>query len=89
MTESEKLWRVWWLWGIPTAWLASALILVAESARSAGYPRGGDLLDVARLALYWWWMRFAWKCARNVENPFWTHASRAVLAIGLVANVLA
>jgi hypothetical protein len=89
MNESEKLWRIWWLWGIPTAWIASALILVAESARDAGYSSGGDFLDVARLALYWWWMRLAWKCARNVENPFWTPMSRAVLALGLVVNVLA
>jgi hypothetical protein len=88
MTESEKLWRVWWLWGIPVAWLASALIVVAESARNTGYPGGGDVLDIARLALYWWWMRLAWKCARNVENPFWTYASRALLALGLVVNVL-
>ena len=89
MIESEKLWRAWWLWGIPTAWIASALILVAESARNAGYHSLGSLLDLARLALYWWWMRLAWKRARNVENPFWTYASRIVLALGLVANALA
>jgi hypothetical protein len=89
MTESEKLWRVWWLWGIPTAWAASALIVFAESTRSAGYNSWGDFLDVVRLALYWWWMRLAWKCARNVDNSFWTYASRGVLALGLVVNVLA
>jgi hypothetical protein len=89
MNDAEKLWRVWWLWGIPTAWSASALIFVAESARSAGYHSLGGVLDIARIALYWLWMRFAWKCARNVENPFWTHASRTVLALGLVANAFA
>lgn len=89
MTESEKLWRIWWLWGIPTAWGASALIVFAESTRNAGYDGWGNLLDVVRLALYWWWMRLAWKCAGNVENPFWTYASRTLLALGLVVNVLA
>lgn len=88
MTESEKLWRVWWLWGIPTAWAASALIVAAESMRNAGYHGGGDVLDVARLAVYWVWMRLAWRRSGNVDNRLWTALARIALAAGLVVNAL-
>ena len=88
MTESEKLWRVWWLWGIPTAWLVSALILVAESARSAGYHSLGALLDLVRLAAYWYWLRLAWQRSGNVDNRIWTPVARIALAAGLVVNAL-
>jgi len=85
---SEKLWRVWWLWGMPVAWASSALVLGAEFARTGGASAWGDALDVVRLALYWWWMRFAWSCAGNVANPIWSPVSRAVLVLGLTANAL-
>jgi len=88
MTESEKLWRVWWLWGIPTAWIASALILVAESARSAGYHGLGAVLDLLRLAIYWYWLRLTWKRSGNVDNHIWTSAARGALIAGLVLNAI-
>jgi len=86
--SAEKLWRVWWVWGIPVAWAASALVLAAEYARSAGWQTGGHALDLVRLAIYWWWMRIAWSCAGNVANPIWSPLSRAVLVLGLTANAL-
>jgi len=85
---SEKLWRVWWLWGIPVAWAASALVIGAEFARLSGYHRLGDAVDIGRLAIYWWWMRIAWSCAGNVANPVWSPVSRAILVLGLTANAL-
>jgi hypothetical protein len=84
--RSEKLWRVWWLWGIPVAWAASALILSAEYTRNAGFQGWGNALDVARLALYWSWMRVAWACSGNVERSFWGPLSRIGLLLGLAAN---
>jgi len=86
--KSEKLWSVWWLWGIPVAWGASALLLAAEFARDAGHHSLGDALDVARLALYWWWMRIAWACSGNVAHRIWSPLSRAALLVGLTANAL-
>jgi hypothetical protein len=71
------------------AWTVSALILIAESVRNAGYDGWGNLLDIGRLALYWWWMRMAWKCSGNVDRGFWTLLARIALALGLVVNVLA
>ena len=87
--ENERLWRVWWLWGIPMAWAASALVIVAEMARNAGHGRWGDMLDLARLCVYWLWLRLAWKCSRNVRNPLWTPIARGALIAGLIINVLA
>jgi hypothetical protein len=89
MHESQRLWWVWWLWGVPVAWTASALVIAADTTRTAGYHNTGAILDIARLALYWWWMRLAWKCSGNVNNRIWTVLSRVLLSLGLVANYLA
>ncbi len=83
---SEKLWRVWWLWGIPVAWGAIAMVLIAEYARDAGYDGWGNALDVGRFALYWGWMRLAWRASGNVGNPFWSPVSRIALLLGLTIN---
>jgi len=88
MSASEKLWRVWWLLGIPVAWAASALVIGAELARNAGSEGWGSALDVLRLAIYWYWMHAAWKCSRNVDQAWWTPLSRALLAVGLVAHAM-
>jgi hypothetical protein len=80
----ERLWKVWWIAGIPMALTTSALLLVAEHLRYAGFHGWGALLDVARLFVYFAWFRLAWRCSRNVERPFWTRISRCLLAAGLV-----
>jgi hypothetical protein len=89
MREDARLWQAWWLWGIPTAWAISALLVVAENAHGSGHGGWGNALDLARLAVYWWWLRMAWRCSSNVRNPVWTPLSRIALAMGLVVNVLA
>lgn len=80
----EKLWRVWWLWGIPVGWTVSGLIVFAEIARVAGFAGCGDLLDVVRLLVYFGWARLAWRCSHNVEDSRWTPVSRFALGAGLV-----
>jgi hypothetical protein len=89
VTESERLWRVWWLWGLPVAWVTGALIVFAEVVRTEGYGDWGHFLDLVRLLVYWWWLRMAWKCARNVEHRFWTVIAKTALSVGLLVNVLA
>ena len=89
MSAPEQLWRVWWLWGIPVAWATAALLLLAEGVRIEGYPRWGDALDVLRLLVYWWWLRLAWRSARQVKRSFWTPVAKLALSAGLVLNFLA
>jgi hypothetical protein len=84
----EKLWRVWWLWGIPVGWTVSGLIIVAEVARVAGHAGLGDLLDVMRLLVYFGWARLAWRCSHNVEDRRWTPVSRFALGAGLVSMAM-
>ena len=80
----ERLWKVWWLRGVPVAWATSALVIGAEDLRVAGHHVAGDWLDVLRLLLYVAWARLAWQCAGNVDARLWTPASRALLSAGLV-----
>ncbi len=84
----SELWRIWWLLGIPVGLAASALVLAAEELRLAGHAGTGNLLDIARLAVYWFWCRLAWRCSGNVGNPVWAVLSKGALAAGLVVTVL-
>ena len=45
----EKLWRVWWMAGIPLGWTLSALLICAEDLRDGGYHGWGNFFDLARL----------------------------------------
>jgi hypothetical protein len=88
MSEPEKLWRVWWLWGIPMAWATSVLLILGETAHGAGHAGWGNLCDLLRLLVYWSWLRLAWKRSANVENRLWTPVAKLILAAGLVVNAL-
>jgi hypothetical protein len=48
----------------------------------------GDLLDIARLGVYWFWYRLVWKYSRNVGLRVWTITARAAAVAGLVAMAL-
>jgi len=61
---------------------------IADNAREAGQAYWGDLLDVARLAVYWFWFRLVWKYSRNVGLRVWTLMARAGAVAGLVAMAL-
>ena len=84
----EKLWKIWWLFGLPVGWTTSALTVCAEAFRSAGYGGWAALLDVVKLLLYIFWFQLAWRCSRNVENWVWTPLSRFALSVGLVLVVM-
>jgi hypothetical protein len=83
-----RLWQVWWLYGIPVGLAAAAMFAIADNAREAGQAYWGDLLDVARLAVYWFWFRLVWKCSRNVGLRVWTVMARASAVAGLLAMAL-
>jgi hypothetical protein len=84
----ERLWKIWWICGIPLAWATSALVIGAEAARVAGHPAAGDWLDVLRLLIYVTWAQLAWQCAHNVERRIWAPVSRFALTAGFVVMFL-
>ena len=86
----EKLWKVWWLGGIPVACITAMLVLAAERLRASGASAWGwgDACDVARLLVYLAWFRPVWRCSRNVRSIAWTPLARAALSAGLVLSAL-
>ena len=79
---------MWWGWGIPVAWATSALLLVADHLHGSGHGGWGSLLDLARLLIYWEWLRLAWRCSSPAAAGAWTLPIRGMLAAGLVVNAL-
>jgi hypothetical protein len=79
----ERLWKVWWLAGIPVAWLTSLLVVAAEELRSAEYHGWGNFLDILRFLLFVAWVRLAWRCSRNVDSPYWRPIAFAGMGAGL------
>lgn len=86
LSGRSRLWRIWWLWGMPVGWLTVAMVIAAEEFRLAGWAPAGDLLDVLRLAVYWGWCRLAW-IASGAAHWLAAAAGRAALAAGFVATV--
>lgn len=86
----EKLWKVWWLGGIPVALITGAMMSGAERLRGLGaWAWGwGDACDAARLVLYLAWFMLAWRCSKNVQGRVWTPLTRVALLSGLVASVM-
>jgi len=71
----EKLWKVWWIAGIPLGWASGALVVIAEDMRYVGHPGWGDFMDVLRFLVFFAWLRFSWRCsldhvevARNIQR---------------------
>jgi len=85
---TQPLWKVWWLWGIPVGWTTSGMMIAAELIRDVGYWGCGNLLDVARLLVYFSWARLAWRCSRNVEDRRWTPVARFALGAGFVSMAM-
>lgn len=86
----ERLWRIWWLAGIPVACITGLLVLAAESLRGLGaWAWGwGDACDAARLLVYLAWFLPAWRCSRNAGHGAWTWLARGALLAGLVLSAM-
>jgi hypothetical protein len=84
----ERLWIVWWIYGGAALAAVVALTVAADMAYLAGYPALEHLAIAVKLAVYWLWLRAAWKCSRNAAHRAWTLAARAALAAGLVLVAL-
>jgi len=66
-----------------------ALLIGADALRETGEHAWAVGLDLARLALYWFWFRLTWRCSRNVRHAWWTAAARSALLAGLALTALA
>ncbi len=88
LTDEDKLWKAWWIAGIPLAWLVTGLVLLAEGAHSAGYRGAGDMLDVTQFLIYFAWFRLAWRASREIGHSAWRPVAQGVLAAGLVLSAM-
>lgn len=79
----ERLWKVWWLAGIPVGWLSSLLVVLAEELRVADYHGWGNFLDILRFLVFFAWVRLAWRCSVNVDAPYWKPLARTGMGPGL------
>lgn len=84
LAGEERLWRIWWLGGIPVALAATALTLSAEFLRIDGYHTWGNFFDVLKLLVYAGWFTAAWRSAGNTENSPARLAGRLAVAAGVV-----
>ena len=88
MADQQRLWKIWWIAGIPLGWLTTLLVLLADHAYAAGLGGWGSLLDTVRLLIFLVWARLAWRCAGNVANPVWTPIAKGALATGLILSAV-
>ena len=88
LSGEEKLWKVWWLWGIPVALAATAFTLSAEFLRLEGHHSWGEFLDVLKLLVYAAWLTAAWRCAERTEHPAARIAARLAVAAGVLTAAL-
>ncbi len=84
----EKLWKVWWIAGIPLGWASSALAVIAEDVRLVDHPGWGNSLDLVRFLVFFAWLRLAWRCSHNVERPIWTPLAQATLSAGFLCMAM-
>ena len=84
----EKLWKVWWIVGIPLGWASSTLVVIAEDMRYADHAGWGNFMDLARFLVFFAWLRLAWRCSHNVERPIWTPMAQATLCAGLLCMAM-
>jgi hypothetical protein len=78
----EKLWRVWWQWGIPLGLLLNVLTVLAEASRTANHPAAGDTIDIVKLLFFFAWCRLAWRCAKNTDRKIWSNLARLTILLG-------
>ena len=88
MTADGRPSKVWWIAGVPAVCIVAVLVLVAESARSAGHHGIGDLLSVVQFLIYFAWCRLAWRASREILDSTWRPVARGALAAGLVLSAM-
>jgi len=86
----ERLWKVWWLIGIPLA-LVSGAFSMWYDAQTVPTTTTWIVAGVGAwglLTAYLCWCNMAWSCAKNVKNPVWTRVAKVLIILGLVTTFL-
>lgn len=78
----ERLWKVWWLIGIPQSVLLVLLYVkfLAGKTPSTVYLAALVLYPV----IYFAWVRMAWLCSPNVKHGIWAAASYVMIVFGVL-----
>ncbi|BEH27446.1 Uncharacterised protein [Burkholderia pseudomallei] len=78
----ERLWKVWWLLGMPLNLIGVA---AAEWFQSGGLSPALILgLFTIYSALYFAWCNAVWGCSKNVDNRLWMYVARVLVVLGLI-----
>jgi len=88
LAGEERLWKIWWLGGIPVALGATAFTLSAEFLRIDGHHTWGNFFDVLKLLVYAAWFTAAWRSAGNTGSSPARLAGRLAAATGVLAAAL-
>lgn len=86
----EKLWKVFWLWGllVPIA-LSFPLGWVEHSLLATPFHRPYLAVYWGLSAAYFWWGLVAtWRCARNTDSKIFTRSMQALNVFFILALVL-
>ena len=76
-----RLWKAWWLAGLPVVALAYGLGVAAESFRHDEAHFTGAMIDTLKFLLCLFWLRVAWRCSDNVDHRIWSHIGRWTMAV--------
>jgi len=78
----ERLWKVWWLIGIPQSVVLALLYVnvLQKTPHSMAYVPALVLYIVVHFA----WVRMAWLYAPNVKRGIWTAVSYVVIVLGVL-----
>tara|TARA_B100001964_G_C13824703_1_gene418867 strand:+ start:135 stop:479 length:345 start_codon:yes stop_codon:yes gene_type:complete len=84
----ERLWKVWWLWGLPLG-IVSAVVSVliedyADSSNNVTTSIISLLIYIFVIVLYLWWVGAAWRCVKNTNNKAWTLIAQFLIIVGLL-----
>jgi hypothetical protein len=80
----ERLWKVWWLLGLPLGVLAAMLGVAITEEYVAGDSAFVLASTVVLFLAYIAWCGMAWRCAPNVDKKTWTPIARVIIVLGLL-----
>jgi len=85
----EKLWKVWWLFGVPLNIVSKILQKMSEMAPPPIPIQVIWLLLLCAFVLWVYWCIAVWRCAPNVETKSWTYVARALVVVSILLAIFA